>query len=217
MRDLPGKTTVEVHDYADTKVPMLTRMHGKRLTAYKRIGFTNPVIGEIPLFPGTEMAAPATTALAPARPARPAAALAAATVNGQLLPAESAREMLKPYAQCGPGTWQGLGVQIQYHGPVRLTGHGGTFPGFDAAACACPETGEARPPVLPAPHRPVHAERDGRDDRAASAGHWPGTRTMSASPWPPPPQSAAAPVPPPRRRSSMARVRTSRAPLIPTG
>ena len=59
MRDLPGKTTVEVHDYADTKVPMLTRMHGKRLTAYKRIGFTNPVIGEIPLFPGTEMAAPA--------------------------------------------------------------------------------------------------------------------------------------------------------------
>ena len=30
---------------------MLTRMHGKRLTAYKRIGFTNPVIGEIPLFP----------------------------------------------------------------------------------------------------------------------------------------------------------------------
>ena len=59
MRDLPGKTTVEVHHYADTKVPMLTRMHGKRLTAYKRIGFTNPVIGEIPLFPGTEMAVPA--------------------------------------------------------------------------------------------------------------------------------------------------------------
>ncbi|HET9973533.1 MAG TPA: helicase-related protein [Streptosporangiaceae bacterium] len=59
MRDLPGKTTVEVHDYADTRVPMLTRMHGKRLTAYKKIGFTNPVIGQIPLFHGTEMAAPA--------------------------------------------------------------------------------------------------------------------------------------------------------------
>ena len=44
MRDLPGKTTVEVHDYADTRVPMLTRMHGKRLTAYKKIGFTNPVM-----------------------------------------------------------------------------------------------------------------------------------------------------------------------------
>ncbi len=44
MRNLPGKTTVEVHDYADTRVPMLTCMHGKRLTVYKRIGFTNPVI-----------------------------------------------------------------------------------------------------------------------------------------------------------------------------
>jgi hypothetical protein len=77
MRDLPGKTTVEVHDYADTKVPMLTRMHGKRLTTYKRIGFTNPVIGEIPLFPGTEMAAPVMAAPAPARPSIPAAVSAA--------------------------------------------------------------------------------------------------------------------------------------------
>src|SRR5207302_5967864 len=72
MRGLPGKTTVEVHDYADTRVPMLTRMHGKRLTAYKRIGFTNPVIGEIPLFPGTEIAA-----RAPASPSEPAAVPAA--------------------------------------------------------------------------------------------------------------------------------------------
>jgi hypothetical protein len=55
---------------------MLTRMHGKRLTAYKRIGFTNPVIGEIPLFPGTEMAAPA-PAPAPASPSKPAAVSAA--------------------------------------------------------------------------------------------------------------------------------------------
>jgi hypothetical protein len=45
-------------------------MHGKRLTAYKRIGFTNPVIGEIPLFPGTEMAAPAS-------PSKPSAVSAA--------------------------------------------------------------------------------------------------------------------------------------------
>jgi CubicO group peptidase (beta-lactamase class C family) len=75
--------------------------------------------------------------------ARDAAVLAAATVSGQLLTAESASEMLMPYAQCGPDTWQGLGVQIEYHGPVRLAGHGGTFPGFDAAAFACPETGES--------------------------------------------------------------------------
>jgi hypothetical protein len=31
-------------------------------------------------------------------------------------------------------------VQIEDRGPVRLVGHGGTFPGFDAAAFACPET-----------------------------------------------------------------------------
>ena len=62
MRDLPGKTTAEVHDYADTRVPMLTRMHGRRLTAYKKIGFAFPVIGEIPLSPGGEMAEPKTPA-----------------------------------------------------------------------------------------------------------------------------------------------------------
>lgn len=72
--------------------------------------------------------------------ARDVAALAAATANGQLLRPESAREMLMPYAQCGPDTWQGLGVQIEHHGLVRLVGHGGTFPGFEAAAYACPET-----------------------------------------------------------------------------
>jgi hypothetical protein len=42
-----------------------------------------------------------------------------------------------------PETWQGLGVQVEYHGPVRLVGHGGTFPGFEAAAYACPETGQS--------------------------------------------------------------------------
>ena len=34
-------------------------------------------------------------------------------------------------------------ARIEYHGPVRLAGHGGTFPGFDAAAFAGPETGES--------------------------------------------------------------------------
>jgi CubicO group peptidase (beta-lactamase class C family) len=75
--------------------------------------------------------------------ARDAAVLAAATVSGQLLPAESASEMLMPYVQCGPDAWQGLGVRIEHHGPVRLAGHAGSFPGFDAAAFACPETGES--------------------------------------------------------------------------
>ena len=74
---------------------MLTRMHGKRLTAYKRIGFTTPVIGEIPLFPGTEMADPAP---APAHPSKPAAVSAAevrawARKNGLDVPA---RGRLRP-------------------------------------------------------------------------------------------------------------------------
>ncbi len=93
MRDLPGKTTAEAHDHAGTRVPMLTRMHGKRPTACKRTGFTNPVTGEIPLSPGTEMAAPA-----PSRPARPAAVTAAdvrarAKENGPDVPA---RGRLRP-------------------------------------------------------------------------------------------------------------------------
>jgi superfamily II DNA or RNA helicase len=75
MRDLPGKTTAEVHDYADTRVPMLTRMHGRRLTAYKKIGFAFPVVGEIPLSPGGEMAEirpplPAPTSAGPRKPGR---------------------------------------------------------------------------------------------------------------------------------------------------
>ena len=75
MRDLPGKTTAEVHDYADTRVPMLTRMHGRRLTAYKKIGFAFPVIGETPLSPGGEMAGPrpplpAPTSAGPRKPGR---------------------------------------------------------------------------------------------------------------------------------------------------
>jgi CubicO group peptidase (beta-lactamase class C family) len=73
--------------------------------------------------------------------ARDAAALAAAVIDGELLSVESAREMLVPYVRCGPDTWQGLGVQVEDHGSVRLVGHGGSFPGFEAAAYACPETG----------------------------------------------------------------------------
>ena len=75
MRDLPGKTTAEVHDYADTRVPMLTRMHGRRLTAYKKIGFAFPVVGRTPLSPGGEMAEPrhplpASASAGPGKPGR---------------------------------------------------------------------------------------------------------------------------------------------------
>ena len=34
-------------------------------------------------------------------------------------------------------------MRIEYHSSVRLVGHGGTVPGFDVAAYACPETGES--------------------------------------------------------------------------
>jgi len=36
LREHPGKPGAEVHDYADTKVPMLARMHGKRLITCRR-------------------------------------------------------------------------------------------------------------------------------------------------------------------------------------
>jgi hypothetical protein len=46
LREHPGKTDAVVHDYADTRIPMLARMHGKRLTTYRRLGFTT---GPVPL------------------------------------------------------------------------------------------------------------------------------------------------------------------------
>ena len=70
------------------------------------------------------------------------AVLVAATAGG-LLSADSARQLLTPHAQLGPATWQGLGVRIERHGPLRLVGHGGASPGAQAAAYACPETGRS--------------------------------------------------------------------------
>jgi superfamily II DNA or RNA helicase len=39
LRPMPGKSRVEVHDYVDTNVPVLARMHSKRLPAYASLGF----------------------------------------------------------------------------------------------------------------------------------------------------------------------------------
>ena len=39
LRPIDGKVRVEVHDYVDIRVPVLARMHAKRLTAYASLGF----------------------------------------------------------------------------------------------------------------------------------------------------------------------------------
>jgi superfamily II DNA or RNA helicase len=39
LRPIDGKTRVEVHDYVDVRVPVLARMHAKRLPAYASLGF----------------------------------------------------------------------------------------------------------------------------------------------------------------------------------
>ncbi len=39
LRPLEEKTSIEVHDYVDFDVPVLARMHGKRLAAYASLGF----------------------------------------------------------------------------------------------------------------------------------------------------------------------------------
>ena len=39
LRAHDGKHDVEVHDYVDSLVPVLARMHSKRLTGYAALGF----------------------------------------------------------------------------------------------------------------------------------------------------------------------------------
>lgn len=39
LRSRAGKDEVRIYDYVDGAVPMLARMYGKRLTAYRALGF----------------------------------------------------------------------------------------------------------------------------------------------------------------------------------
>ena len=39
MRASDGKTSIRVYDYADTRVPVLSAMHKRRLATYKTLGF----------------------------------------------------------------------------------------------------------------------------------------------------------------------------------
>jgi superfamily II DNA or RNA helicase len=39
LRPIVGKSRAEVHDYVDARVPVLVRMHAKRLAAYASLGF----------------------------------------------------------------------------------------------------------------------------------------------------------------------------------
>jgi superfamily II DNA or RNA helicase len=50
LRPCKGKTGVRVYDYADLHVPVLKRMHEKRLKTYQRLGFTR--MEDRPLFLG---------------------------------------------------------------------------------------------------------------------------------------------------------------------
>ena len=50
MRQCEGKTQVQVYDYVDINVPVLKKMHVKRLKAYRDIGFESYKTGEMVLF-----------------------------------------------------------------------------------------------------------------------------------------------------------------------
>ncbi len=42
LRTHEGKHRVELHDYVDSRIPVLDRMHTKRLPAYATLGFDIP-------------------------------------------------------------------------------------------------------------------------------------------------------------------------------
>jgi superfamily II DNA or RNA helicase len=39
-RAYPGKRDARIYDYVDTEVPVLRRMYSKRLSAYRKMGYT---------------------------------------------------------------------------------------------------------------------------------------------------------------------------------
>ena len=55
MRAHAGKTCGHVYDYADTRVPVLRAMHGRRLATYKSLRFTRgqPILATAELGPRT--------------------------------------------------------------------------------------------------------------------------------------------------------------------
>ena len=109
LRDHPGKPGVEVHDYADTKVPMLARMHGKRLTSYRRLGFTVP--SAVPAPPTLDSlitpSAPAASDDEPSQ-AETVPATAATEVPGRVLVATPTASQVRAWAR-----GQGLEVPVR--------------------------------------------------------------------------------------------------------
>ncbi len=53
LRSHEGKHHVELHDYVDSRIPVLDRMHTKRLPAYATLGFDIPKTRRRPPTTGT--------------------------------------------------------------------------------------------------------------------------------------------------------------------
>ncbi len=110
LRVHPGKPSAEVHDYADTKVPMLARMHGKRLTSYRRLGFTAASIARPPAAKSLTMEED--EAAASAQGPEPWSAPASPPHNGSH-PAEAAKEPAAAHIR----TWaRSVGIEVPARG-----------------------------------------------------------------------------------------------------
>ena len=108
LREHPGKPGVEVHDYADTKVPMLARMHGKRLTTYRRLGFTVSPADPPPATLDSLIASPITTVPGDNRSQ-------ARTVQATA-PERSGRTLVRPAASQVRAWARGQGLEVPDRG-----------------------------------------------------------------------------------------------------